>query len=202
MHFSIRRSAPLLLLTFAMVWSACSGSKTNLRGDDGMMSDYEDFNSAAYPVDEPTQDIEHDVPTDLMNPTPAGGNTGGTAGGNTGGNTGNTGNTGNAGNTGGNTGNPPATGQTREGYRVQIMASDQQGSATRVENEARSWWQNNRNAAPAVLANDFPVFVIFQSPYYKVRVGNFINRSEADQAVTFLRQMYPDAWVVRDQIIY
>lgn len=205
-HNSFNRIVPVFLLSFGLFWSACSGARTNPRGYDGMMSDYEDFNSASYPVDDPVQEIDHDVPDELMNPVPAGGNeavessadNAGNAGEVTGGDV-----SGNASENSGETGVVPATsGQTREGFRIQIMASDQEGSARRVENEARSWWQNNRSSAPAVLANSFPSYVVYQSPYYKVRIGNFLTRSEADQAVTFLRRMYPDAWVVRDQVIY
>ena len=78
--------------------------------------------------------------------------------------------------------------QTVSGYRVQIVAVSDQASAHRIE-------ENMRERYGEI------VYLIYEAPRYKVRIGNFTSR---DEAVQFCRQLmqegYPDAWVVRSQV--
>ncbi len=69
--------------------------------------------------------------------------------------------------------------------RIQCMASTQADAAQ----EAR-----------AVLAAkvSYPVIVLFNPPYYKLLVGEFSDRTEAERALYDVKGLgYPDAWIVK-----
>jgi hypothetical protein len=79
--------------------------------------------------------------------------------------------------------------EERQGFRVQIFASTVEQSAKEVENKARFEFSEN-------------IYLTYEPPNYKVRVGDFVSRVEAD----LVRQKaislgYKGAWVVADKII-
>jgi len=77
----------------------------------------------------------------------------------------------------------------RRGFRVQIAASGSESSAEEVAREART-------RVPET------VYVVFESPYYKVRVGDFSDRGLALQLRDRLRGYgYDGAWVVTTTIL-
>jgi len=75
------------------------------------------------------------------------------------------------------------------GFRVQICAvSDEEGAR-----------QIHRDAILKFL--DEEVYLIYDSPYYKVRVGNCLTRYEADKLQQLaIEKGFDDAWVVRTKI--
>jgi hypothetical protein len=79
---------------------------------------------------------------------------------------------------------------TRQGYRVQIGAYRSEGEANSSADRARGSLGRS-------------VYVQYIAPYYKVRVGNFVNKYEATQYKNQLRSTasYRDAWVVPSEII-
>lgn len=78
---------------------------------------------------------------------------------------------------------------TRRGYRVQIGAYGSQAEANAMADRARSLLTRS-------------VYIQYIAPYYKVRVGDFINKYEATQYKNQLRNTsYRDAWVVESEII-
>lgn len=74
------------------------------------------------------------------------------------------------------------------GYRVQIFATLKKENAQRVAREARK-----------VLSK--PVYIEYIPPFYKVRVGDFKSRDDAEEYKEYLRANgYPDAFVVETEI--
>ena len=78
-----------------------------------------------------------------------------------------------------------------KGYRLQVLNTRSREEAFRQK---------------AVLLENFPdekAYVLYQSPYFKVRVGNFLNRSDAEsfskEVSTYLSQ---PAYIVDDMIEY
>lgn len=70
-------------------------------------------------------------------------------------------------------------------FRIQCMASTQ-GDAM----------QQARKKLEARLR--YPVFVMFVDPYYKLLVGEFATRDQAERALFEVRgQGYPDAWIIK-----
>ncbi|MDP8228290.1 MAG: SPOR domain-containing protein [Candidatus Electryoneaceae bacterium] len=78
--------------------------------------------------------------------------------------------------------------QTVSGYRVQVVAASDQSSARLIEENIRQQFGDI-------------VYLIYEAPRYKVRVGNFTVR---DEATLFRQQLmqagYRDAWVVPSQV--
>lgn len=86
--------------------------------------------------------------------------------------------------------------QSRSGYRVQIFE----------DNNPHSARQNAENYN-ARMRSEFPhlrSYVSFNSPYWRVKVGDFRNRAEAESILAELRQAFPSLAaymrIVRDKI--
>lgn len=77
-----------------------------------------------------------------------------------------------------------------QGFRIQIYASRKIDEATAVR---------------ATAAGQFPedsVYVVYDPPVYRVRIGDFETRLEASRRLPSVSsQGYPDAWVVADRIL-
>lgn len=74
------------------------------------------------------------------------------------------------------------------GYRVQIFASSTNEGAERVASEARFKFTEQ-------------VYVEYEPPYYKVRVGDYKNRSDAEILREKAKSLgYPDAWIVQTEV--
>ena len=75
------------------------------------------------------------------------------------------------------------------GYRIQIFSTLEQDEAESEAANARQKLEEN-------------VFVEFDPPYYKVRVGNCKDSDEAEQLLSKVkRKGFPDAWIVRARVI-
>jgi hypothetical protein len=77
------------------------------------------------------------------------------------------------------------------GYRLQVLNTRSRDDAFKTK---------------AMLLENFPdekVYVLYQSPYFKVRIGNFITRSDADDFKNQLSAYYSQpAYVIEDLIEY
>lgn len=73
----------------------------------------------------------------------------------------------------------------RELYRVQIFTS-------------RLYTEANRERALAEEIFNFPIHLDYEVPYYKLRVGDFHTRAEAEDMLSEIRAIgYRSAWVAR-----
>jgi len=76
-----------------------------------------------------------------------------------------------------------------EGYRIQLHAGRDKLQAKRIEVDAL----NRSNLA---------VYLNYEAPQYKVRVGNFSDREQAVQDCNRLKQLgFTESWVVRTTIL-
>ena len=172
---------PLLFLAALLLWAACSGSQgvTNGEGPDPdpdpetiHMADYEDFDSAPYDEEPPTSTttIAHDVPERLLKGRVE-----------------------------------QQVSQTRAGYRIQVFSSqDKRDADRRMENTVAWWRQQVRLETLAALypgdPSPPPVYLDFRQPYYRVRVGNFSSRSEAQAVLPLIEKRFPDAFIAPDTV--
>jgi hypothetical protein len=75
-----------------------------------------------------------------------------------------------------------------EGYRVQVLATH---SAQKADS-LRSLLEEKIHD---------PVYVVFETPNYKVRVGDYLSRSQAEaQQAKLVKLGYPNAWILRSRI--
>jgi hypothetical protein len=80
--------------------------------------------------------------------------------------------------------------ETVQGFRIQVFSSSGVDEA---------------NLIKSLVQEKFPkdsVYVEYDAPVYKVRVGDFLNRYEANQRLPeFVSRGYRDAWIVPERII-
>lgn len=77
------------------------------------------------------------------------------------------------------------------GWRVQIFFESGNNSKSRAYNKKGIFMAMYPNVG---------VYLMFQSPYYKVRVGDFRSRMDAEGFKQKLLGEFPDAFVVKDEI--
>ncbi len=88
----------------------------------------------------------------------------------------------------GNSDAPPP--ETIQGFRIQVLATTEIDEANALKSELGS--------IPQIDS----VYVSYDSPYYKVRVGDFPARPEANPLLKQLISAgYKDAWIVADRIL-
>ncbi|MCA9731878.1 MAG: SPOR domain-containing protein [Deferribacteres bacterium] len=74
------------------------------------------------------------------------------------------------------------------GYRVQILQTQDSEDARTVQNDA-------------IVQLDADVYSIFDSPYYKIRVGDFTVRADAEELLQrAIDKGYKSSWIVRTKI--
>ncbi len=78
-----------------------------------------------------------------------------------------------------------------KGYRIQVVSTPNRGSAFDTQN--------------MLLANfpDHKSYVLYQSPNFRVRIGNFLKREDADSFRKQLLSFFPNgAYIVEDTVEY
>ncbi len=78
-----------------------------------------------------------------------------------------------------------------EGFRLEIYFSS--------DNKAREQAARVRNEFNLIFPN-IASYMLFQTPNFKVRVGDFRNKSEALKTKALIASKYPNAFIVKDMI--
>lgn len=81
-----------------------------------------------------------------------------------------------------------------DGFRVQIISTRDIQLADSVANQYRAW------ADTTISGYMARAYTFFRQPFYKVHIGDFQERDQANSFSKLLRRRYPDAWVVHDRI--
>jgi hypothetical protein len=79
------------------------------------------------------------------------------------------------------------------GYRIQIAAYSGVNSKSQAEYAKNSF----NNLFPYTKA-----YLIYNEPYFKVRVGNYFTRLQAYKDLETIKLTYPSAYIVPDKISY
>lgn len=75
-----------------------------------------------------------------------------------------------------------------EGFRVQVLATSSQENADRLRDELAIEYGKN-------------IYIVFEAPNYKVRIGNFIDRRLAEKLrLELINKGYPSSWIIRTRI--
>lgn len=75
------------------------------------------------------------------------------------------------------------------GFRVQILMTTEIDEATAIKNEISP-----------LLPNDW-LYVVHEAPYYKIRAGDFHDRTSANRLLKYLIDSgYNNAWIVPDKV--
>lgn len=81
----------------------------------------------------------------------------------------------------------PAEPRTVQGFRIQILTTEDKDAADQRAAEAESTW-------------GLPVEVAWKAPYYRVRVGAFASRNAAQDELETVKKQYSDAFLVPDTV--
>ena len=84
-------------------------------------------------------------------------------------------------------------GKAISGYRIRVYYDNSPQARTRSE------------AIEAALHEQYPgqkVYRSFESPNYKVLIGNFRSKDEALRIFNMLKKSYPTAYIIKDSIEY
>lgn len=171
-----------LVLGALLVLSACSSSRGPVDPDAGNegpdarveinMADYEDFDSSAYEEEPPVPSvtIAHDVPAELLEGKVE-----------------------------------EQVGATRQGFRIQLFSSQDKRAADRLVEDVIAWWRNETRYG--TLADVYPgnpspppVYLDFRQPYYRIRVGDFSSRSEAQAVLRLMETRFAGAFIAPDTV--
>ena len=167
------RNAALVAL---FLLAGCAGGSRTTGPDDGGVDTTDTAAVAVATIDiEPFADepadvrieVEHDVPTPLME-------------------------------------NTAATGVdvTMAGFRVQIFSTLDQEEAALSQDAAQQYWRRlvAQGRVPEWLPDELPVYRFFRQPYYRVRVGDFVERAVADTVAAIFVRRFEGSFVVPDQV--
>lgn len=82
-------------------------------------------------------------------------------------------------------------------YRIQVYLTGDQAEAERVADQLRTWWQQQpADERPSALAGHADPEVVWQPPYYRVRLGRFADRAAAEAALAAVPARFGEAFVV------
>lgn len=74
------------------------------------------------------------------------------------------------------------------GYRIQVMATNSLVTA------------KDAKAGFLKQFEDYRATIVFEAPNYKLRIGNYTNRFDANRDLQLLLESYPNALIVKDLI--
>lgn len=81
------------------------------------------------------------------------------------------------------------------GFRIQIISTQDARFADEIREDFEEWI---RSVSTPPLPR---TYMVFQQPFYRVHIGDFLSRERAMEFTDFVRLRYPDAWVVHSQVI-
>ena len=92
----------------------------------------------------------------------------------------------------------PAPSRQMEGFRVQIYASDSPAGGEQARADAEAWWAAEQRRSG--FAAPLDAYVVTLDGLYKVRMGAFTSRADAESALALVRTRFPDAFLVPDLV--
>lgn len=93
--------------------------------------------------------------------------------------------------------------RTVDGFRLQIGMMNDRSEADATVEDAAAWYRNlPTSSRPPYLGNgDLDVHIAWRAPYYRVQIGSFATRDEAERALDAVKRRYPDAFPVPGTVI-
>ena len=176
------RSATTLTLISLWFAAACSGPATTPLVDAGSSEEnvpidwsaHEDFDPEAYrePPVTALVEVEHDVPEMLLS----------------------------------SNNEPQYSRQEQPGFRIQIVSTLSKQEADQAVEDALAWWRDFEEE-PSLYdlyprsEPEPPVYQDFRAPYYRVRIGNFISRANAERLLEVMKDDYASSFIAPDQVV-
>lgn len=87
--------------------------------------------------------------------------------------------------------------QTPSAYQVQLRMTERKAAAEQALGTALEWWDGAAASLPSPQSTDgSPVRIEWRAPLYRVRLGPFASREDAEAVLEAARGAFPDAFVV------
>jgi hypothetical protein len=77
-----------------------------------------------------------------------------------------------------------------DGFRIQLFSGVERNNANALKTKFLKQFPN------------YPIYLIYQQPYFKLRAGDFRNKLEAQWLFNQLQQEYGEVLIVPDKINY
>lgn len=87
--------------------------------------------------------------------------------------------------------------QSNRGFRIQLLSTENVALADSLLLQYYDWAGEYDGHIFEVVPE---AYITFRQPFYRVRVGDFRRRSDANAYLAILRTHFPGAWVVIDTI--
>lgn len=84
-------------------------------------------------------------------------------------------------------------------YHVQVRMTEDKAEAERALGAVLDWWDESvpgNLPRPLETERGSPVDIAYRPPLYRVRLGPFASREEAETVLAAARESYPEAFVV------
>ena len=100
----------------------------------------------------------------------------------------------------------PTEDRPSEVYHVQLDMTERKVVANRKKSKALTWWEQNATmGTPTPIRgsgsnDDYPVAIVWKAPLYRVRLGPFATRSEAEDVLASARSVFPDAFIAPERL--
>lgn len=90
-------------------------------------------------------------------------------------------------------------------YHVQLQITEDKDQALKILDRGRQWWANQPASQRPPLgerpdASPSPLAIEWKAPYYRVRLGPFASKSQAETVLDAAHSAFPDAFVVPDRV--
>lgn len=87
-------------------------------------------------------------------------------------------------------------------FHVQLHMTEEKDEADRVLGEALSWWENQSpsDRPPLVETKESPVEIMWKAPLYRVRLGPFATREQAEAVLSDARSDFPEAFIAPERV--
>lgn len=90
-------------------------------------------------------------------------------------------------------------------YHVQLQLTDDKDQAAVVLGRAQQWWQEQPPSKHPSLVDDVPssdppVTMVWKAPFYRVRLGPFATKEQAETVLQAARPTFSEAFVAPERI--
>lgn len=90
-------------------------------------------------------------------------------------------------------------------YHVQLQLTDDKDRAAAVLGRAEQWWQEYASSArPPIVegtqSSDTPTDIFWKAPFYRVRLGPFATKEQAETVLEAARPTFSDAFVAPSRV--
>ena len=86
------------------------------------------------------------------------------------------------------------------GYRIQVQFARDKATADQTVENVIAWWNKMKGRYRETTLFDglAPVQNVYRQPYFRIRLGNFGTKEEAEEMLEIVRNEFPGAFVVSD----